>query len=74
MSGQQPINLFKQLFKTVIKLSGDFDFLIRQLFNPLASQCIHYVTGQSAKPYSEAILQILVVSWTVFMYLNFGDN
>ncbi len=58
VTSQECVSLFTTMFRTIMKLSGDFDFLIRQLFNPLASQCIHWFTKQDT-PYSKAILEIL---------------
>lgn len=40
-TGQQAIHLFVTLFTTIMKLSGDSDFLIRQLFNPLGNIYIY---------------------------------
>ncbi|XP_021944654.2 DNA-dependent protein kinase catalytic subunit isoform X3 [Folsomia candida] len=58
-TGQQAIHLFVTLFTTIMKLSGDSDFLIRQLFNPLATQSVHWFTKQK-NAYSDSILQIIV--------------
>ncbi|CAL8086577.1 unnamed protein product [Orchesella dallaii] len=50
--------LFKQIFKSMMKLGCDSDICVRQLFNPLCLQAIHWFSKPSS-PYGEILLQIL---------------
>jgi hypothetical protein len=43
-----------------MKLASDVDILVRQLFNPLAIQSIHWFT-QKKSGYSEIILSLIMV-------------
>ncbi|ODN03733.1 DNA-dependent protein kinase catalytic subunit [Orchesella cincta] len=52
------LGLFKQIFHSMLRLGCDSDICVRQLFNPLCLQAIHWFSKPSS-PYGEILLQIL---------------
>lgn len=60
--------LFIKLCSTMMILGCDADTVIRQLFNPLAIQVVHWFTRTDAKNYGDIVLRIIAVRHSITFY------
>lgn len=53
--------LFRQIFQSMLKLGCDSDIVVRQLFNPMCLQTIHWFSKPNS-PFGTDLMEVLTVS------------